>query len=97
MFEKGFLAVNGASLTIAALDRVTGQFSINFIPETLARTNLSLLQQGDLVNIEVDSQTRVIVETVERIMAERASTAEKCVIEVCCGAGDKNAAQACRD
>ncbi len=73
IFEKGFLGVNGASLTIAALDRSTGQFSINLIPETLARTNFPLLQQGDLVNIEVDAQTRSIVETVERIMAERTS------------------------
>ena len=73
IFEKGFLGVNGASLTIAALERSTGQFAINLIPETLARTNFSLLQEGDLVNIEVDAQTRVIVETLERIMAERAA------------------------
>ena len=73
IFEKGFLGVNGASLTIAALDRTTGQFAINLIPETLARTNFSLLQAGDLVNIEVDAQSRAIVETLERLMAEKAA------------------------
>ncbi len=73
LFTKGFLAVNGASLTIAALDR--GSVSLNLIPETLARTNFPLLQQGDLVNIEIDSQTRIIVETVERIMAAREGAA----------------------
>lgn len=71
VFEKGYLAVNGASLTIAALDRSTHTFAINLIPETLERTNFSLLSVGDPVNIEVESQTQVIVDTVERVMAER--------------------------
>ena len=71
VFEKGFLAVNGCSLTVAALDRDKAEFAINLIPETLERTNFQLLDVGDEVNIEVESQTQVIVETVERIMAER--------------------------
>ena len=75
VFNKGFLAVNGCSLTVAALDRENSQFSINLIPETLARTNFSLLKVGDEVNIEVEAQTQVIVETVERtverMLAER--------------------------
>ena len=71
VFEKGFLAVNGASLTVAKLDRNASQYSINLIPETLERTNFSLLSEGDLVNVEIESQTQVIVETVERVMAER--------------------------
>lgn len=73
VFNKGYLAVNGCSLTVAHLDREQSSFSINLIPETLARTNFSLLKIGDEVNIEVESQTQVIVETVERIMAERFS------------------------
>ncbi len=71
VFEKGFLAVNGCSLTVAALDRDKHQFAINLIPETLARTNFVLLKAGDPVNIEIESQTQVIVETVERIMDQR--------------------------
>ena len=71
VFEKGYLAVNGASLTVAALDRAKSQLAINLIPETLARTNLGALAPGDLVNIEVDAQTQAIVETVERVLAER--------------------------
>jgi riboflavin synthase len=71
VFEKGFLAVNGASLTVAALNRGDESFSINLIPETLKRTNFSLLTEGDEVNIEIESQTQVIVDTVERVMAER--------------------------
>jgi len=69
VFDKGFLALNGASLTIA---NVTGdQFSINLIPETLQRTNFALMKVGDSINVELDQQTQVIVDTVERVMAER--------------------------
>jgi len=71
VFEKGYIAVNGASLTVAALDRSAQTFAINLIPETLERTNFSLLSVGDPVNIEVESQTQVIVDTVERVMTER--------------------------
>ncbi|MFT7689043.1 MAG: riboflavin synthase [Candidatus Azotimanducaceae bacterium] len=71
VFNKGFLAVNGCSLTVAAIDYEKSEFSINLIPETLARTNFALLGQGDLVNIEIDHQTQVIVDTVERVMQER--------------------------
>ena len=70
VFEKGFLAVNGASLTVAKLERESESFCINLIPETLKRTNFSCLCVGDEVNIEVESQTQVIVDTVERVMAE---------------------------
>ena len=71
VFNKGFLAVNGCSLTVAALNRQDNTFAINLIPETLKRTNFSSLEAGDEVNIEIDAQTRVIVETVERVLAER--------------------------
>ncbi len=71
IFEKGYLSVNGCSLTVAEVNRKAQQFSINLIPETLSRTNFRLLQVGDEVNVEVESQTQTIVETVERILAER--------------------------
>tara|TARA_E500000331_G_scaffold108116_1_gene105057 strand:- start:5577 stop:6212 length:636 start_codon:yes stop_codon:yes gene_type:complete len=71
IFEKGYLSVNGCSLTVAEVNRNAQQFSINLIPETLSRTNFRLLQVGDEVNVEVESQTQTIVETVERILDER--------------------------
>ena len=71
VFEKGYLAINGASLTVAALDRDANTFAVNLIPETLKRTNFSELSSGALVNIEIESQSQVIVDTVERVMAER--------------------------
>jgi len=71
VFNKGFLALNGASLTVAELNRDTAEFAVNLIPETLKRTNFALLSQGDSVNVEVDAQTQAIVETVERVLSER--------------------------
>jgi riboflavin synthase len=40
------------------------------IPETIERTTLGGLALGDRVNVEVDSQTQTIVETIERVMQD---------------------------
>ncbi|MBV8424013.1 MAG: riboflavin synthase [Candidatus Eremiobacteraeota bacterium] len=54
--EKGYIAVDGVSLTIAA---TTGnRFEIALIPETAQRTNLGAKQPGELVNLEVDPIAR---------------------------------------
>ena len=71
IFHKGFIAVDGASLTVSAVDRANSTFSVSLIPETITRTTLGLIELGDQVNIEVEAQTVSIVETVERVMAER--------------------------
>ena len=63
-FTKGFVALNGVSLTLAEFDVATGVGSVNLIPETLSRTNLSLVKIGDRLNLEVDAQTQAIVDTV---------------------------------
>jgi riboflavin synthase len=69
LFTKGYIGIDGISLTVGA---VAGpEFSVHLIPETLARTNLGSRRPGDRVNIEVDPQTQAIVETVERLLAER--------------------------
>jgi riboflavin synthase len=68
---KGFVALDGASLTIARLDATAHEIGVCLIPETIARTTLGTAKVGDRVNLEVDAQTRTIVETVERLLAER--------------------------
>ena len=52
---KGYVAVNGASLTVAKVSQ--DGFSVFLIPETLASTNLSLIEDKDQVNIEIDQAT----------------------------------------
>lgn len=73
VFKKGFIGLHGCSLTVADIDKNDATFSVCLIPETLRVTNLSKLSVGERVNIEVDRQTQVIVDTVERVLAERAS------------------------
>ncbi len=52
LINKGSVAVNGVSLTIASI--VGSKFKISLIPVTLNNTNLSFLKKGDKVNIETD-------------------------------------------
>ncbi len=64
IFTHGFLAVNGASLTVAKAEGDV--FTINLIPETIRQTTFGLYEVGDEVNFEVEQQTVVLVETIER-------------------------------
>ena len=68
---KGFVALDGASLTISHVDPARSEIGVSLFPETIARTTLGRVAAGDRVNLEVDAQTRTIVETVERVLAER--------------------------
>lgn len=66
IFERGFLAVNGCSLTVAeAADDI---FTIYLIPETLRQTTFGTYRCGDHVNIEVDQETMVTVQVMERTL-----------------------------
>jgi riboflavin synthase len=69
LVEKGSIAVDGVSLTVARLD--SASFTVALIPHTLANTNLRALAPGDPVNLEFD----VLAKHVERLLAWRASQA----------------------
>ncbi|OOF66129.1 riboflavin synthase subunit alpha [Rodentibacter sp. Ppn85] len=69
ILTKGFVAVDGISLTIGEVK--DNQFCVNLIPETLQRTLMGQRKTGDVVNIEIDPQTQAIVDTVERYLAAR--------------------------
>ncbi|QLE85639.1 riboflavin synthase subunit alpha [Shewanella sp. Scap07] len=66
---KGFVGVNGCSLTVGEV--TNNGFWLHLIPETLSLTNLDAARVGDQLNIEIDSQTQAIVDTVERVLAKR--------------------------
>ena len=68
VIAKGYIAVNGCSLTIG---RVEEGASLHLIPETLRLTNLEDATPGAKFNIEFDHQTMTIVETVERVRLAR--------------------------
>jgi riboflavin synthase len=54
--EKGFIAIDGVSLTIASV--TDGQFTIALIPETSRRTTLGAKGPGARVNVEIDPVAR---------------------------------------
>ncbi|WP_233115175.1 riboflavin synthase subunit alpha [Aggregatibacter actinomycetemcomitans] len=69
VLTKGFIAVDGISLTIGEVREQ--RFCVNLIPETLHRTLIGKKAVGDKVNIEIDPQTQAIVDTVERYLAQK--------------------------
>lgn len=71
VLPKGFIAIDGCSLTVGEVDKTTGRFNVWLIPETMRVTVLGAKNVGDTVNVEIESQTQVIVDTIERYMAER--------------------------
>jgi riboflavin synthase len=75
LLPKGFVAVDGSSLTIG--ETSADGFRVHLIPETLRLTNLGSKRIGDRVNIELDPRTVAIVTTVERYMKERPNDGER--------------------
>ena len=67
---KGSLAVDGVSLTVAAIDGE--EVTLGLIPETLSRTTLGVRAVGDRVNLEVD----VLAKYVEKLTASLLPAAE---------------------
>lgn len=63
--EKGSVAINGVSLTIARLREE--DFDVQLVPHTLARTNLTAEQRSEFLNLEVD----ILGKYVARLLSER--------------------------
>jgi riboflavin synthase len=64
--NQGSISVDGVSLTVGEIDDSNSQVTLWLIPETLAKTNLSLKTPGDIVNIEVD----ILAKYVERLISK---------------------------
>jgi len=71
VFAKGYIAVNGASLTVAECNRQEGWFEVWLIPETLRMTTFGHQRVGDRLNIEIERATQVFVDTVRDALDER--------------------------
>lgn len=68
IFAKGFIAVQGCSLTVTDPDYSAATFKVWLIPETLKITTFGSKVVGDLVNLEIDRTTQVIVDTVRSFL-----------------------------
>lgn len=76
MVAKGSVAVDGVSLTIAAMDQRS--FRLALIPETLKRTTLGKVKAGDVVNIETDIIAKIVKKQLEAVLpGGRGLTEEK--------------------
>ena len=64
VIEKGSIAVDGVSLTVAECD--SRSFTVSLIPETLQRTNLGHAGTGDRVNLEVDVLAKYVEKLIRR-------------------------------
>lgn len=69
ILPKGFVAVDGCSLTVG--ETSPGRFNVWLIPETIRQTVFGGKGVGSTVNIEIESQTQTIVDTIERVLADR--------------------------
>jgi riboflavin synthase len=64
--NQGSICVDGVSLTVGEINDSNNQVTLWLIPETLAKTNLSLKAAGEIVNIEVD----ILAKYVERLISK---------------------------
>jgi riboflavin synthase len=69
ILPKGFVALNGCSLTIGEVE--DNRFNVYLIPETLNVTTFGDASVGTKINLEVDSHTQAVVDTVERYMQQK--------------------------
>ena len=70
VFAKGYIALHGASLTVAEVDRAEGWFEVWLFPETRRATVFEDVQVGDRLNIEIERSTQVVVDTVREAVQE---------------------------
>lgn len=70
LFSQGYIAIDGASLTISDISKPEGWFEVWLIPETRRATIMDALAPGDEVNIEIDRATQVVVETIRTAVEE---------------------------
>lgn len=71
VLPKGFVAIDGCSLTVGDVCEEEGTFSVWLIPETIRATAFKQKGKGSSVNVEIESSTRAIVDTIERYMEKQ--------------------------
>lgn len=71
VFAKGYVGLNGASLTVASVDRKSATFTVWLIPETLRMTTFAQKAPGARINMEIERATQVTVDTIRDFMEER--------------------------
>lgn len=71
LLPKGYVGLDGCSLTLGQVNRADATFQVHLIPETLRVTTLDQARPGTRINLEIDAMTQAVVATVERVLRER--------------------------
>lgn len=70
IFAKGYIAVNGCSLTVSDANKIENWFEVWLIPETRRVTVFEEKVAGDKVNVEIERSTQVAVDTIRDTVQE---------------------------
>ena len=71
LMNKGFVTLDGISLTVGEVNRDDSTFDVHLIPETLAVTTIAYKDVGDQLNLELDATTVAAVEAAKQMLADR--------------------------
>ena len=67
IFPKGYVSLNGISLTVGEVNRGENIFSVYLIPETLRITTMVGKKVGDMINLEIETQTKNTVDLINEM------------------------------
>jgi riboflavin synthase len=73
IFSKGYIGLNGTSLTVTDPDKKASTFQVWLIPETLRITSFSEKVVGDRINVEIERGTQVVVDAVREFLEDKFS------------------------
>lgn len=71
IFSKGYIAINGTSLTLFEVNKTESWFEVWLIPETRRMTVFAQKKAGDRLNVEIERSTQVIVDTIHDALDEK--------------------------
>jgi riboflavin synthase len=74
VFKKGSVSVSGVSLTVANCNHQECWLEIMLIPHTLQQTNLTDFSIGSRIELEFDSQAKMVAEMLENMLAHLLKT-----------------------
>lgn len=71
IFSKGYIAINGTSLTLFEVNKTESWFEVWLIPETRRMTVFAQKKAGARLNVEIERSTQVIVDTIHDALDEK--------------------------
>jgi len=71
IFSKGYVSLNGISLTVGEVNRGENMFSVYLIPETLRITTMEDKKIGDMINLEIETQTKNTVDLISEMRSDK--------------------------